>query len=624
VKLGAYELAEQLGRGGTATVFRARSSDGRAVAIKVLRATSPDALARFEREARLLRSFGEDDGFVPVIETGIAQGQPYLVMPLLPGGTLRARLARGPLGVDPSLAIARALARTLARAHAQGIVHRDLKPENVLFASDGRPLVADLGLAKHFSPDAPGISRSVALTKTGAWQGTAGYMPIEQMRDAKSAGPAADVFALGAILHECVSGRPAFPGDTPMEAIAAIEEGSVPPLSGAPSWLARVVARALDRDPAGRFPDAHALARALDAPQPARRNLPVVATVLGVLAVASAFVLLPRPSRSPPQVGAEPRPSAPARPAQAQVPVSSPHVAPVVALGLGRDHLVTGSEDGTAKLWSLATGALERTLDGHVGAVRCLAVSVDGKYVLAGDRKSVKIWNSVEARVEAAIECADPIHVSFATSESGWLENVIVATEAGFVGRWWFRDRLRKDIEPLPMKLPFATSAHYAWLDKTIVMLAAARAGLGLHDMTGQALWTTPTGRRIESLAWEGPRALTGHADGEVNAWKVSLQAGWASPAFKHARPVRAVAITVDGTLGLSGCEDGSARAFALDGSWASELGEKTREPVRALTYVRGTSRVVVARGPRLELWDDVRPGATPSRVWTHSSSVTR
>src|SRR5205823_1073109 len=114
-----------------------------------------------------------------------------LVMPFLRGGTLRDRLARGPLPVEETVALAIALATALGRAHEGGIVHRDLKPENVLFQEDdaatsrARPLVADLGLAKHFSSDAPGASRSVSLSRGGEMRGTVGYMAPEQMASAK-------------------------------------------------------------------------------------------------------------------------------------------------------------------------------------------------------------------------------------------------------------------------------------------------------------------------------------------------------------------------------------------------------------------------------------------------------
>src|SRR5579883_2736037 len=196
MRIGAYEVTRTIGQGGMGVVHAARGPSGE-VAIKVLRATSAEALARFERESRLHARLGEVAGFVPVIEVGRSPQGPYIVMPLLPGGTLRDRLRTGPLGVEASIDLATQLGLALGRAHAQGIVHRDMKPENVLFDGRGRPFVADLGLAKHFTDETPGASRSLSLSHAGSFRGTAGYMAPEQAADAKSVGPAADVFALG-------------------------------------------------------------------------------------------------------------------------------------------------------------------------------------------------------------------------------------------------------------------------------------------------------------------------------------------------------------------------------------------------------------------------------------------
>src|SRR5262249_13501635 len=139
--VGGYEVTSELGRGGMGVVLRARSPDGKDVALKVLHAAdSKSALARFERERRLLATLGEEGGFVPLLDAGDSPRGPFIVMPLLPGGTLRDRLERGPLAVEDAVALFVALASALGRAHALGIVHRDLKPENVLFTAEGRPL----------------------------------------------------------------------------------------------------------------------------------------------------------------------------------------------------------------------------------------------------------------------------------------------------------------------------------------------------------------------------------------------------------------------------------------------------------------------------------------------------
>ncbi len=315
-----------IGRGGMGVVYRARSPGGELVALKLLRkATLAEARARFERERRLLASLGETEGFVPLLDAGESTEGPFIVMKLVTGGTLRARLQRGPLGVDETVALGIALGSALGAAHARGIIHRDLKPENVLF--DGTmPLVADLGLAKHFAGDAPGASQSVSLSQTGTSRGTAGYLAPEQLKDAKSAGPAADVFALGALLYECLSGRPSFSGESLIEILVAIEECDPEPLGvlrpDAPRALVALVERALAREPARRPADGHAIAReldALDAPPPRRRRGTVLVLV-AALALGAAVAVHERPGR-------EPGPKPPPRPVAPEPDLAPAHAA---------------------------------------------------------------------------------------------------------------------------------------------------------------------------------------------------------------------------------------------------------------------------------------------------------
>jgi formylglycine-generating enzyme required for sulfatase activity len=308
MRYGLYEVEREIGRGGMGIVYRARASDGRLVAIKAMkRFASERARDRFQRERRLLARLGEHAGFVPLLDAGDAPEGPFLVMPFVSGGTLRNKLERGPLPIAEAVALGVALARALGAAHEVGVVHRDVKPENVLY--DGaRPLISDLGLAKHFDRDEHGGSASVSLSKTGDLLGTIGYMPPEQMTGAKEVGPEADVFALGAILHECLSGKPAFAGMSALELVARVEECRPAPLrslrSDTPAWLELVVTRALAKEPGERFQDGHALADALvleDGPAPARRvgttlgvrkELLLGAALVAVIAFACALALL--------------------------------------------------------------------------------------------------------------------------------------------------------------------------------------------------------------------------------------------------------------------------------------------------------------------------------------------
>jgi serine/threonine-protein kinase len=301
-----YEVIREIGQGGMGKVYLARARDGAEVAIKVLSGTSTidalerkETLERFDRERRLQGAFAEVDGFVPLLDAGWGPAGPFVVMPFVGGGSLRDRLRRGPLAIAEARELGRALAAALARAHERGIVHRDLKPENILYTREGKPLVADLGLAKHFRRDLPGASRSVQLSESGDVQGTPGYMAPEQMLDSSAVGPPADVFALGAILHEALAGRRAFAGRNTLELLRAGQEGRRDPLSsvrpGVPADLAATIERALASDPAARFRDAGELLRGLEAAPARRRPLGLALGVAGAL-VAAGVLLRPRPA----------------------------------------------------------------------------------------------------------------------------------------------------------------------------------------------------------------------------------------------------------------------------------------------------------------------------------------
>ena len=316
MRIGGYETLDEVGRGGAGEVYRARSPDGRIVALKRIKRVDGPARERFGREVRLLALLGEEEGFVPLLDSGEEAGELYLVMPFLEGGTLRLRLAGGALPVAATRALGIALARALGRAHARGIVHRDLKPENILFAREGdlgRPLIADLGLAKHFRHDLTGGSGSVSLSRFGQFRGTAGYMPREQMNDAYSAGPQADVFALGAVLHECLTGTPVFFADRVLELMAKVEAGAPPIRSlqrDVPADLASALDAALELEPEDRPRDGAAFAELLAgatgvAPRWSGRSVALLAlTLVGLGAVAA---LWPSGSREPgpPADGAE-------------------------------------------------------------------------------------------------------------------------------------------------------------------------------------------------------------------------------------------------------------------------------------------------------------------------------
>ncbi len=233
--IGVYHLQSLLGRGGMGEVYRAHDTRlGRDVALKLLPpgfTADADRLTRFTREARLLASLNHPNiGTIHGFEE--AEGMRALVLELVEGDTLADRVARGPLPIPETLAIARQIADALEAAHDKGVVHRDLKPANIKITPDGVVKVLDFGLAKSDPGGASELANSPTITVGGTVAGlilgTAAYMSPEQARG-RAVDKRADVWAFGCVLYELLTGRAAFPGETASDTIGAI-------LNREPDW----------------------------------------------------------------------------------------------------------------------------------------------------------------------------------------------------------------------------------------------------------------------------------------------------------------------------------------------------------------------------------------------------
>ncbi len=261
-----YQLQNPIGRGGMATIYRGldRRMD-RVVAIKVLReaySTDPKFVQRFQREAKAASAL-QHPNIVQVYDYGQTGGNYFIVMELVEGTDLRRYLrSRGILDIDRAVIIAHDIALGLGAAHRRSIVHRDVKPQNVLVGRDGSIKLTDFGIASVYKD-----INAERLTTTGMTLGTVQYYAPEQAQG-EIVSPAADVYALGIVMYEMLTGRPPFDGDTPVAvAMQHIQDQPTPPSHlnpNIPPALEEIIMRCLEKAPERRFPDGSALAHALE------------------------------------------------------------------------------------------------------------------------------------------------------------------------------------------------------------------------------------------------------------------------------------------------------------------------------------------------------------------------
>ena len=259
--IDGHDILGELGRGGMGIVFKALDRRlNRVVAIKMVSETTftaPAQLRRFLAEAEVIARLSHPN-IIPVYAVGEEQGRPYFSVELAEGGNLSERLAKGPITSRQAAELVETLAHAVSAAHAAGIIHRDLKPSNVLLGHDGVPKISDFGLAKLLGDDS-------ARTLSGEVLGTPSYMAPEQAEGRSlDVGPAADIYALGAILFQALTGRPPFLGASAIETMKlVVSTKAVAPRRlrpDVPRDLEQITLKCLEKDPRGRYTDAAALA----------------------------------------------------------------------------------------------------------------------------------------------------------------------------------------------------------------------------------------------------------------------------------------------------------------------------------------------------------------------------
>lgn len=669
VAIGSYRITKILGKGGFGKVYEGEAEDGRKVAIKILLDPTVESLPRFQREQRLLSLFGFDQGFVPLLETGLFSGGPFFAMPLMTGGSLKDRVRQEEMTVNEASELMLTLGRAVARAHREGVVHRDLKPDNVLFDSENRAYISDLGLAKHFSSEGKGADQSVSLSVAGEGYGTPGYMPPEQMKNAKEVGPEADVFALGSLFFYCLARRIPYEGLSAIEIAANVLKGerrSLKRLRGdCPLELCEFIHRCLDVDPRNRWRDADEFVEeleALSAPESASQ-VPLIASIVGALVlVISVFlgVQLWISSKSvPPKeetTQAEKRldEKAPERTKEDELkkrskPFTPPkrdleegfrkagkkcplkrtfgnrdgrHAVMVSCCDISRDGRfgVSGGLLGLVKVFDIETG---KTLwEKKMERVDAISFSPDSRQVFVGAEQTLKVWDWVEDRELYSQEAHTERILSVAVSPDGQY----CATGSG---RETFLFQIKNWLKP-PQKAPYGGRVTRFSGQQSLMIAGADRVVLWDYK-NNEISFESSYERRLNgfsgAISRDAQRIVVGHQEMQMSCWSLSKdQLNWRVTALrpppKSYGQIRSVLLSKDETKVISGGGDNQIHL------WDLQTGELLKSLRGHVSWVHamalhpdGQRLVTVSNDQAVRLWN-LETGQTLWTIKGHRSKV--
>jgi WD40 repeat protein len=633
--VAGYEIRGELGRGGMGVVYRAwQPGLRRHVALKMVLAgthAGPDTLARFRTEGEAIARL-QHPHIVQVYECGEEAGRPFYALEYVEGGSLAQKLARGPLPVREAAELVETLARAIHFAHEKGIVHRDLKPANVMLQQDGTPKVTDFGLAKI-------LADGTQHTASGAILGTPSYMAPEQAGQGGEVGPACDVYALGAILYELLTGRPPFRADTPMDTLQqVVKEEPVSPARlqpKVPRDLETITLKCLQKEPPGRYSSALELADDLGR---FLRGEPVRARPLGRLA------RLGRWCRRNPAVAAAGALAVLALLAAVGVSVGfalyqarsagelrqALRESDRLSAGLALDRGLSLCDQGDVRrglLWlarslELAVRARDVPLQRairinlaawgaelhplrnclvHEGFVRAVEFSPDGTRILTGSADgTARLWDGASGKPLAApLRHAGPVPAVAFRPDGG----VLATGCADGTAHLWDAATRQRVVGPLRHGDRIDTVA-FSSKGKRLLTVGAGRA----------RLWDAATGKPLAHLgesttvsaavfSGDGGRVLTGAADGSARLWAADTGAAVGLP-LKHRGPVRAVALSPDGSQALIGEEARRVTLWDLGTHRSTELTPAHGAAVLAVGFNHaGTALFSASRDWRVHVW---------------------
>jgi WD40 repeat protein len=634
-RIGPYLIEQRVGRGGMGSVYRALREDTyrQQVALKVVRPglDGAEVLRRFQTERQVLAELPHPH-IARLLDGGTtSDGRPYLVMEYIDGESLDRYCERRQLGTRERVQLLQAVCAAVQHAHEHGVLHRDLKPGNVLVTADGTVKVTDFGLAKRLESGPDGS----VPTPSGAVLGTPNYMAPEQAGgEARRIGPAVDVYSLGAILYELLTGRPPFRGETPLDTLwQVLTEQPVPPSRlhpRLPRNLETICLKCLEKDPQKRYPSVRALAgdlgRFLEGkPVTARpvgwlerswrwcRRKPALAAASGLALVAGGVALLVsllfaiHEYRAAERIGQEQKKTAAAL-------RESQQRAATLALDQGLS-LCERGEVGRGMLWLVRS--LELAPKEAVDLRRVIRINLSG-------------WRT-QLRVQRQLLRGPALVCQVGFHPNGKL--LLTAFEDGTVQLW---DAATGDPVGQVMRHEKAVEAFACSRDHKLL----ATAG---NDRTAR-LWDAATGRpigkplghpdRVRALIFspDGKVLLTGCHDGVCRFWEVATGLPVGEP-LRHDKGITTIAYSPDGKTILSGSER-TARLW--DADRRTPVGDKMRhrEAVGAAVFSPDGKMIVtgsldhtarrwdaatgkpLAGEPMQHLgWEEGRPADVPARV---------